>query len=188
LFNDLRTILERCLAGDQSALRIFVEQYQNNVFGLCYRMLGRHHDAEDAAQETFIRALRSLERVDPNRDIEPWLLAIAGNCCRTRLARRKRRPEGLSLVADVGDDSVEEEAGRNLAEELHHGLAELREEHRQAFLLFHEQQLSYEEIAKVLNVPMGTVKTWVHRARRELIDRLQKRGVVEESQHAMRKV
>jgi RNA polymerase sigma-70 factor (ECF subfamily) len=188
LFDDLRILLERCLAGDQSALRAFVGRYQNNVFGLCYRMLGRHHDAEDAAQETFIRALRSLQRVDPNRDIEPWLLAIAGNCCRTRLAQRKRRPEGSSLLMDVGDASVEEEAGRNLAEEVQHGLAGLREEHRQAFLLFHEQQLSYEEIANALNVPMGTIKTWVHRARRELIDRLQQRGVVEESRHAMRKV
>jgi RNA polymerase sigma-70 factor (ECF subfamily) len=187
--DDLRTILERCLAGDQVAMQALVQRYQSNVFGLCVRMLGRHHDAEDAAQEAFIRALRNLDKVDLARgDIEPWLLAIAGNCCRTRLAQRKRRGESLPLLHDVSDAAVEEEAGKNLAEEVRLGLADLREEHRQAFLLFHEQELSYGEIANVLDAPMGTVKTWVHRARRELIDRLQRRGVLEESRHAVRKI
>ena len=101
MFEELRTTIERCLAGDQAAMRALVERYQGNVFGLCYRMLGRYHDAEDAAQETFVRALRSVTQVDLKRDFEPWLLAIAGNCCRTRLARRKKRPEGLPLLAEV---------------------------------------------------------------------------------------
>jgi RNA polymerase sigma-70 factor, ECF subfamily len=188
LFDELRTTIQRCLAGDQAAMRALVERYQGNVFGLCYRMLGRYHDAEDAAQETFVRVLRSLAQVDLERDFEPWLLAIAGNCCRTRLTRRKRRPEGLPLLADVSDGALEEEAGADLAEEVRLGLAGLREEHRRAFLLFHEQELSYQEIADVLDVPMGTVKTWVHRARQELIARLQQRGVIEEPRHAVRRV
>ncbi len=169
-------------------MRALVHRYQGNVFGLCYRMLGRYHDAEDAAQETFVRALRNLAKVDLERDIEPWLLAIAGNCCRTRLMQRSRRPEYLPLVEDVGDASIEEEAGRDLTEEVRLGLGKLRDDHRQAFLLFHEQQLSYIEIADVLNVPMGTVKTWVHRARQTLIEHLQQRGVVEESRNAVRKL
>jgi RNA polymerase sigma-70 factor (ECF subfamily) len=188
LFDEVRTIIERCLAGDQVAMQALVERFQGNVFGLCYRMLGRYHDAEDAAQETFVRALRSLARVDLQRELEPWLLAIAGNCCRTRLSRRRSRPEMLPLLAEVSDGAVEEEAGSELAEEVRLGLAGLREEHRQAFLLFHEQQLSYQEIADVLEVPMGTVKTWVHRARQELIARLQARGAIEESSYAVRKV
>ena len=69
-----------------------VDQYRSRVFGLCYRMLGQRQDAEDMTQETFIRALKSLSRWDPERDFEPWLLAIAGNRCRTALATRRRKP------------------------------------------------------------------------------------------------
>jgi RNA polymerase sigma-70 factor (ECF subfamily) len=188
LFDELRTLVQRCLAGDQAAMRELVLRYQGNVFGLCYRMLGRYHDAEDAAQETFVRALRSLAQVDLERDLEPWLLAIAGNCCRTRLTRRKRRPDDLPLLADVSDGAVEDEAASELAEEVRLGLAGLREDHRRAFLLFHERQLSYHEIAEVLDAPLGTIKTWVHRARQELIARLRQRGVIEESRHAVRKI
>jgi RNA polymerase sigma-70 factor (ECF subfamily) len=94
----------------------------------------------------------------------------------------------LPLLTDVSDNAMEEEAGKNLAEEVRLGLAGLREEHRRAFLLFHEQQLSYDEIAGLLEAPLGTIKTWVHRARRELIDLLQQRGVLEEARHAVRKV
>jgi RNA polymerase sigma-70 factor (ECF subfamily) len=186
--DDLRLIIQRCRAGDQAALRRFVEHYQGNVFGLCYRMLGRRHDAEDAAQDAFLRVVQNLDKVDLDRDIEPWLLTIAGNCCRTRLARRKQRPDAMPLAVDVSDDAVEEQSGREMAEEVQQGLEALREEYRQAFLLFHEQQLSYADIADVLAVPIGTIKTWVHRARRELIDRLQQRGVIEDSRHAVRKV
>jgi RNA polymerase sigma-70 factor (ECF subfamily) len=115
-------------------------------------------------------------------------LAIAGNCCRTRLARRRSRPEEAPLLLDVSGNEQEEAAGSELAEEVRLALGDLREEHRRAFLLFHDQQLSYQKIAEAMDVPMGTVKTWVHRARQELIARLQQRGVFEESRHAVRKV
>ena len=68
------------------------------------------------------------------------------------------------------------------------GLGRLRDKYRQAFVLFHENELSYAEIAEVMECPLGTVKTWVHRARRELIDHLRKRGVVEESGYEMRSI
>ena len=169
-------------------MRTLVERYRDNVFGLCVRMLGRLHDAEDAAQEVFLRMFRSLHQLDLTRELEPWLLAITGNCCRTRLTQRTRRPETSRLVEDVPDVSSCLDSGDDLAEEVQLGLSRLREEHRRAFLLFHEQELNYAEIAEVLEVPLGTVKTWVPRARRELIEHLQQRGVVEEPRHVMRKV
>jgi RNA polymerase sigma-70 factor, ECF subfamily len=188
LSEELRTIIERCLAGDQAAMRLLVEQYRDNVFGLCVRMLGRLHDAEDAAQDVFLRVFRSLHHLDLSRELEPWLLAITGNCCRTRLKQRSRRPETSPLTDDAWDDSAPTHSGDELAEEVRLGLSRLREEHRRAFLLFHEQELNYAEIAAVLEIPLGTVKTWVHRARRELIEHLQQRGVVEEPRHVVRKV
>jgi RNA polymerase sigma-70 factor (ECF subfamily) len=185
LARETRDLVNRCLAGQQSAIVELVERYRGRVFGLCYRMLGHLHDAEDVTQESLVRALRALARWDQTRDFEPWLLAIAGNRCRTWLAARSRRPATTSLAAPVVDQATAPSGLDNLAEEVRLALAGLRTEYRQAFVLFHQQQLSYLEIAATLDCPIGTVKTWVHRARRELVERLSRRGVLEESRHAM---
>lgn len=162
-----------------------VERYQGRVFALCYRMLGQRQDAEDAAQETFIRALRSLHRFDLSRDLEPWLLAIAGNRCRTALSVRKRRPAHQPLVEPHPDATPEQEPARCLAEEVKLALAALRHEYRQAFVLFHEHQMSYAEIGESLDRPLGTIKTWVHRARKEMIEFLHRRGVTQQPVRAV---
>src|SRR5262249_4417516 len=133
---------------------------------------------------TFVRVLKNLHRWDPTREFQPWLLTIAGNRCRTALSSRRRRPAGELTEELVADDTPDHDAGRQLAEELHLALGHLRPEYRRAFLLFHEQELSYAEIADVLDVPLGTIKTWVHRTRRELIDRLRQRGAIENGEVA----
>jgi len=180
---DVRDLVDRCLRGDQSAMLELVDQFRGQVFGLCYRMLRHRHDAEDMTQECFVRALRSLSKWDREREFLPWLLAIAGNRCRTLLATRMRHPAASSLVDHLSDNSVEVTEAKYLAEEVELALGTLRSEYRQAFLLFHQNELSYAEISENLGVPLGTVKTWVHRARRELIARLTQRGVVQEIRH-----
>jgi RNA polymerase sigma-70 factor (ECF subfamily) len=165
-----------------------VERYRGQVFGLCYRMLGNREDAEDAAQETFVRVLRSLARWDSTREFEPWLLAIAGNRCRTALSVRKRRRREQPLLEPPELPAGPPQDEGQLAEEVEQGLGRLRTDYREAFVLFHEQELSYEQIAETINRPLGTVKTWIHRARRELIRHLVNRGVVAESQNALREV
>ncbi len=155
-----------------------VEQHQGLVYGLCLRMLGQAQDAEDATQETFIRTLRSLHQWDSQRDFRPWLLAIAGNRCRSMLAARGRRPQPRDLGDELPDRQPDERPARHLAEEVDRALGQLRSEYRQAFLLLHEQGMNYEEISQALDCPVGTVKTWVHRARRELIRLLRERGAL----------
>jgi RNA polymerase sigma-70 factor (ECF subfamily) len=113
----------------------------------------------------------------------PWLLAIAGNRCRTLLSSRKRLPQ--PSLTEIVDLSAAPSAHEELVEELSLALADLRPEHQRAFLLFHEDELSYQEISARLGVPLGTVKTWVHRARRAIVERLHERGVVEEMRDAM---
>lgn len=186
--SEFHQLVDRCLAGQQAAMIELVQRYRGQVFGLCYRMLGQRQDAEDAAQETFVRVLKSLHRWDPHRDFEPWLLAIAGNRCRTALAIRKRRPAMQNLVEPLPDLSDGLQAAQNLAEEMELALGQLREDYRRAFMLFHERQMSYAEIAATLKCPLGTVKTWVHRARGALIAQLQNRGVLEETRHELRQV
>ncbi len=161
-------------------MRQLVERHQPMVLRLCQRMLGNRHDAEDVVQESFVRALRSLERWDSTRALRPWLLAIAANRCRTALSKRK------PLVCDqqvLADELPARRDGaqrlKQLTEEVALALGELRPEYRQAFELFHYEQLAYAEIAEVMSVPVGTVKTWIHRARQETAARLIRRGVVE---------
>ena len=182
---DIRQLVTNCLTGDQSAMLELVELYRSRVFGLCYRMLGQVQDAEDAAQETFVRVLKNLSRWDSSRAFEPWLLAIAGNRCRTAISKRMKRPASQPLVEPIEDGRTETQAFRHLAEEVQVALQELRPEYRQAFVLFHEHEMSYLEIAAAMECPLGTVKTWVHRARRELIACLQRRQVVEERRCAV---
>ncbi len=176
--SELKQLVDRCIAGSTTAALEFVRIYQGQVFGLCFRMLGHRHDAEDATQDTFIRVLKNLHRWDPERDIEPWLLTIAGNRCRTKLAKRMRRPSHQTLDRPIMDRTIEEQSAQQLGEEVDLALSGIRSEYRQAFLLFHQHQLSYEEIAQSMNIPLGTVKTWVYRARRQIIQKLEQRGVV----------
>lgn len=175
-----RALAARCLAGDQQAMRTLVERHEQLVLRICLRMLGHRQDAEDVVQETFVRALRSLARWDPSRRFEPWLLAIAANRCRTALGKRR--------IASFDQQTLAEEVPArrdpcqplaHLNEEVRLALGELRDEYRQAFELFHYDELAYAEMAEVLAVPLGTVKTWVHRARQEVAACLRRRGVVE---------
>jgi RNA polymerase sigma-70 factor (ECF subfamily) len=186
VLDDLSHVIGRCSSGDSGAATELVRRFQSQVYGLCYRMLGCRHDAEDVTQESFIRALKSLAHYDRRREFLPWLLAIAGNRCRTLLARRKRRPVEAALPENVADNSPDWQSARNLAEEVRLALAELRPEYRQAFLLFHQHELSYSEIAQTMGAPVGTIKTWVHRGRREMIEFLRRRGVLCEAVHAVR--
>ena len=186
--DNLHELVDRCLAGEQTAMLRFVERFHGQIFGLCYRMLGHRQDAEDMAQESFVRALRSLSHWDRTRDLVPWLLAIAGNRCRSLLAVRRRRPHTGPLAEQLADDSPTDDSARHLGEEVERALANVRPEYRQAFVLFHEREMSYQDIAAALNCPLGTVKTWVHRARREIIDQLRKREVLAEVPHAMRRI
>lgn len=179
MVEELPILVDRCLAGDQPSFVELIKRFRGQVYGLCYRMLGQREDAEDATQETFVRVVNNLHQWDSTRAFEPWLLTIAGNRCRTRLAKRKRRPGVITLDYPIEDQSVEITRGEMLAEEMQLVLGTVRKEYREAFLLFHQKELCYKEISEQLNVPLGTVKTWVHRARRELIMKLKKRGVIE---------
>src|SRR5690242_16864785 len=105
-----------------------VDMYRGQVFGLCYRMLRHRQDAEDVTQECFVRVLRSLHRWDKEREFMPWLLAIAGNRCRTLLATRMRQPPSSSLVEHLSDNSLEHAEAKNLAEEVELALGTLRAE------------------------------------------------------------
>ena len=119
-----------------------------------------------------------IDRWDPHKPLEPWLITIAGNRCRTHLSRR-RHLESLSDACEPAtEQTVQEQAAASLREEVSLAISRLPENQRSAFELFHEQSMSYDQIAMELNCPVGTVKTWVHRARANLMGQLQNREVI----------
>lgn len=174
---DDRALVRAVLGGDAAAARRLVERFEAPVFALCVRLLGHRQDAEDVAQETFVRALRGLKGFDGDRPLRPWLLGIAANRCRTALGRRSRHPASVESVDDRPDHRPGLADPDDLAAELDRAVGSLRHEYRTVFLLFHEQGLPYEEIAQAVDRPIGTVKTWLHRARAELADSLARRGI-----------
>ncbi len=175
-------LVQRCLKGDELALRAFMQRYQGLVFSLCQRMLGHREDAEDVAQESFLRVFRYLHRWDSERPLKPWLLTIVANRCRTALERRSKLPGqselAIDLAAERREHSKHSQDELDLGEELELALGELRHEYRTCFVLFYQDELSYQEIGEVLDCPQGTVKTWLHRARGQLVKLLRERGVV----------
>jgi RNA polymerase sigma-70 factor, ECF subfamily len=182
---DDKELVQACLADDTSALAEFVRRFQSAVFGVCLKMLGHREDAEDVSQEVFLRAFRALHQWDSMRPLMPWLLTIAANRCRTWLSRRPTRLVSMEVVEELpGQAHLPERS--DLAEELQRALKELREDYRLCFILFHYNELSLTEISRIVGSPEGTIKTWLHRARRELALGLQRRGYVSQGHHELR--
>ena len=169
---------------DSAAIGSLVERFSGDVLGLCLRLLHHRHDAEDVCQEVFIRVFRSLKRWDSARPLKPWIMSIAFNRCKTWLGQRARRPELVDYLHETAASPAQDEPNE-LAAEIQAALAAMRVEYRGVFVLFHEQGLAYDEIAAAVGKPVGTVKTWLHRARQEMLEHLQRRGMVPEVDHEL---
>jgi RNA polymerase sigma-70 factor (ECF subfamily) len=172
-------LVKRCLRNDADAVRGLVEMYQADVFAVCVRMLGDRHEAEDVGQEVFLRVFRSLRCWDETRPLRPWIVGIAVNRCRTVLGQRSRRPD-LANYLEETTAAQPDDHSHELIQEIERALHNLRPDFRAVFVLFHQQGVPYEEIARTMTRPVGTIKTWLHRARTEILEQLRQRGMVSE--------
>jgi RNA polymerase sigma-70 factor (ECF subfamily) len=165
-------LISRARDGDQDAFRQLVERYQGAVYNLAYRMLGDPGDAEDAAQEIFVRIYRQLGRYDPARKFSTWVLAIATNFCIDQLRRRRMQLVPLENIipwARARESGPEGEAiTQEARDEVQRLIKQLPEKYRAPLVLRYFEELSCAEIAEVLGMPEGTVKTQIHRARKAL--------------------
>ncbi len=177
-------LVRRCLRGDAQAVRTLAEKFQGTVYGVCVRLLGNRHDAEDVTQEVFLRVFRSLRSWDAARPLRPWILGITINRCRTWLSQRVRRPELVDYLQEVAVEAPADDSAE-LVREIRAALQDLRPEYRSVFVLFHEEGQPYGDIAAALQRPVGTIKTWLHRARLEVLARLRRRGMVAEVGHEL---
>ncbi|HRN51566.1 MAG TPA: sigma-70 family RNA polymerase sigma factor [Anaerolineales bacterium] len=165
--------LRQAQEGDAQAFSQLVELYAKPVHNLCYRMLGNTQDAEDAAQEAFLRAFRAIGRYDPKRKFASWLLSIAANYCIDQHRRARLNTVSLedSPEASLGDKAAGPAARlvqRETHDELQALLARLDPRDRAAIILYYWNELSYEEIAAQLSLSESALKSRLHRARRSL--------------------
>src|SRR5262245_11287398 len=179
--SDDAALVRRCLRNDADSIRSLVERYQADVFGLCVRLLDNRHDAEDVSQEIFLRVFRSLRRWDGQRPLRPWIMGIAVNRCRTHLSQRTRRPELAAYLHETAETRAADDSAE-MVREIAAAVDDLRPDYRTVFVMFHEQGHPYEDIAVAMDRPVGTIKTWLHRARTEVLTRLKQRGMVPDAQ------
>lgn len=167
------------IAGDQDAFAELVYTFQDSVYNLCYRMLGERTEAEDAAQEAFLRAYTHLQRYDPERSFKTWLLSIASNHCIDRL--RKRRMTYLSLddplpihLALSSDEPEPEEVTlfQERSQQVQALLDELSPDYRAAVVLRYWYDYSYVEIAEIMETTESAIKSRLFRARQTLAEKL----------------
>lgn len=182
-----RELVLRCLKNDQAAYRRLLDKYRRPVYGIVRRMIPDDEDARDLAQESFIRAFRNLDQFDPERRFSSWLFRIAHNLCIDHYRRRKldtvpmvRRDDGDEETWDLPDMTPgpgEEFSDRERSRRLLAAVESLPPAYRSVILLRHQQGLAYEEIAEVMELPLGTIKARIHRAHRLLKEKLVRRGL-----------
>jgi RNA polymerase sigma-70 factor (ECF subfamily) len=176
--------IKQVIKGDQDAFADIVEIYSNSIFQLGYRMLGNRHEAEDIAQEAFIRAYVNIKSFNQDLKFSTWLFRIATNLCIDRI--RKKKPDyyldaevsgtdGLTMYSQLSSNSPlpeNELESLELHETVQKEILKLPEKYRSVIVLKYMEELSLNEISEILDMPLGTVKTRIHRGREALRQQL----------------
>jgi RNA polymerase sigma-70 factor (ECF subfamily) len=182
-------LVELCKRGNERAATELVHRFERPVFSLIYRMVRDRELSEDLAQEAFVRAFNNIGRYDPSYKFSSWLFKVAYNLTIDHL--RKKRLHTVSIhgsptavtsemqqataITPVATGELPDQAleAREIGSEIELAIGELREEYRTAIILRHVDGRAYEEISQIMDIPLGTVKTYIHRARKELQAHLQ---------------
>lgn len=179
-----KQLVGMCRRGNERAARELVNRFQRPVFSIIYRMVRDREKAEDLAQETFVRTFNNLDRYDRSYKFSSWLFKIAYNLTVDHLRRKVIKTISIhgspdAVTADQQEatsvtlESTEEAPDARLeslelADQLELAIGKLREEYRTVIILRHVEGRAYEEIAEIMGIPLGTVKTYIFRARRQL--------------------
>lgn len=181
-------VIRRCKRGEEAAFAELLARYRNAIYGLCFRMTRRSEDARDLAQEVFIKVFSLLDRYDESYAFSSWIFRIATNHCIDHLRRNRLRFLSLDGYTDAEGDEIELQIphqgpepdrvleNREAMERLQEVVDDLPPHYRAIILLRHDQELAYEEIAQILDLPLGTVKARIHRARNLVVKMLRERA------------
>ena len=175
-----KKLIKQVQNGNLDAYGEIIREYQTSVFNVCLRILGSIQEAEDLTQEAFLRAYWKISHYDPSRPFGPWMRVLAANLCYNHL--KKVRLKGVPLEDEQslppGNTGRGPETFLEITQEgqeLYHKIWQLPENQRVALELRHFQDLSYEEIASTLNLPLNTVRSHLYRARRKLAEMLEEK-------------
>ena len=167
---DIRTYLDA--SRYREAFELLLDRYQHKAFRLAYSMLGDQASAEEMAQDTFLRIWKALPAYRGDASLSTWIYAITRNCCLTgRRELRERQAVSIEepgVRAAVDSRLASKPGGRQRLPDSDMLLAQLSPQYREALRLFYLEEKSYEEVAAMLGLPLGTVKTYLHRARKQL--------------------
>jgi len=182
-------VVARAQRGREDAFSEIVRRYERPVFSLIFRMVRDSETAEDLAQDTFVKVLNHIDKYRPEFKLSSWLFKIANNVAIDHLRRRRLDTVSMSgsphasSAQDIEATSFDVEGGgesplevlesRELGSAIERAIASLRPEYRSCVMLRHVEDRSYEEIAATLDLPLGTVKTYIHRARHQLREALE---------------
>jgi RNA polymerase sigma-70 factor (ECF subfamily) len=160
-------LVRRCREGDRSAFGVLMERHERRIYNLALRMTGREEDARDATQDAFLTALRKISSFRGEAAFTTWLHRVAVNACYDLLRKRARSPllDQLPEHEPEPPPSADHADGTDLAVDVQRALLEVPEDFRAAMILHDVQDLPYEEVATILGVPVGTVKSRLHRGR-----------------------
>ena len=172
----LETLIQRCLRGDQAAWDVIVKQHWRKVFNVAYKFVGKHDEAEDLAQDIFLKIFKALDTFDRRANFQTWLISISRNLCidHYRSVRRERETIDHNVDADQLTAAAPEPGPIAALEQrdrvalLRRALGALPRTLRTAVIMRDIQEMSYQEIASRLNLPEGTVKSRINRGRTEL--------------------
>lgn len=182
-------LINRCKKGDREAFNELVLMYQDRIINLAYNLLSDRDDAYDAAQETFIKVYRNIGSFRGDSSFVTWIYRITSNVCKDILRKRMRRINTVSLsppdessqsqFIDIKDDKRTPDEHLELTElqqDVRQALSELKKEYREIIVYCDVEQLSYEEAAKLIECPVGTIKSRLNRARNALRNNLLKKS------------
>jgi len=173
-------LLSKCLSGHSEAYGALVEKYGARIVNLAYQMIGDRHQAEDVAQEAFVRAYKALPRFERKAKFSSWLYQITLNLCKDHLKSRSRRArsadeEHLANVdADPRDEAPRQIVENELSQKMREAINQLPVLYRESFVLRHLQGLDYADVAAITEVPADTVRVRAYRAREMLRQSLSK--------------
>jgi len=178
---DVATILERCRQGDDLAWEALVRAYQGRVYAVACHYMRNSEEARDVAQEIFVRIYQRLDSFHGDQAFLPWMLKLARNACIDALRRQKARPPAADVVieeatpiASEAPTPEENSAARSASDLLRRAMDRMSESDREILLLKEIQGLKVEEIATLLKIPIGTVKSRCNRARLDLAARVRR--------------
>lgn len=173
----VKCLINKVKQGEQQAFRDLIELYQNQVFNICFRLIGNRHDAEDLTQEAFLRAYQNINSHDINKKFSSWLFRIAINLTIDRIKKKKpdyyldaevAGTEGMAMYTLIPEDSKlpeDQVIDMELQDTVQNAILRLAPKYRSAIVLKYIEDLSLSEISDIMQIPIGTVKTRIYRGR-----------------------